>query len=94
MAGDGGDEIGKKVVFVTVGTTSFDSLIKAIDSDEVREDLLKKGYTHLIIQMGRGLYVPSKVGVVIHHSLIAFGYFFILILPPTIDDSSSISTIC
>lgn len=66
MAGDGGDEIGKKVVFVTVGTTSFDSLIKAIDSDEVREDLLKKGYTHLIIQMGRGLYVPSKVGVVIH----------------------------
>ncbi|KMZ61619.1 Glycosyltransferase, family GT1 [Zostera marina] len=60
MAGDGGDEIGKKVVFVTVGTTSFDSLIKAIDSDEVREDLLKKGYTHLIIQMGRGLYVPSK----------------------------------
>ena len=51
----------KSVVFVTVGTTSFDALVRAVDSQEVRETLFRKGYTHLVIQMGRGSYIPSKV---------------------------------
>lgn len=51
----------KKLVFVTVGTTSFDSLVRAVDTREVREALFKKGYTDLVIQMGRGSYIPSKV---------------------------------
>ncbi|CAJ2666528.1 UDP-N-acetylglucosamine transferase subunit ALG13 [Trifolium pratense] len=59
-----GDEEGvdksRRVVFVTVGTTSFDALVKAVDSENVKKELLVKGYTHLLIQMGRGSYVPTK----------------------------------
>lgn len=51
----------KRVVFVTVGTTSFDALVRGADSREVREALFRKGYTDLVIQMGRGSYIPSKV---------------------------------
>ncbi|XP_010927169.2 uncharacterized protein [Elaeis guineensis] len=50
----------RKMVFVTVGTTCFDALIKAVDSQHVKEELSRKGYTDLLIQMGRGTYVPSK----------------------------------
>ncbi|WVZ69315.1 hypothetical protein U9M48_018119 [Paspalum notatum var. saurae] len=32
-----------------------------VDSPEVKNALLQKGYTDLLIQMGRGTYVPSKV---------------------------------
>jgi UDP-N-acetylglucosamine transferase subunit ALG13 len=41
-----------KTVFVTVGTTRFDELIKSIDSPEFASVLLEKGYTSLIIQSG------------------------------------------
>ncbi|CAI9767361.1 unnamed protein product [Fraxinus pennsylvanica] len=50
----------KRLVFVTVGTTSFDSLVRAVDTQEVKEALFRKGYTHLLIQMGRGTYIPTK----------------------------------
>lgn len=53
----------RRMVFVTVGTTCFDALVKAVDSDEVKEALLHKGYTDLLIQMGRGTYTPSKVTI-------------------------------
>ncbi|PON56551.1 Glycosyl transferase [Trema orientale] len=52
----------KKIVFVTVGTTCFDALVRAMDTEVVKEELLRRGYTHLLIQMGRGSYVPSKSG--------------------------------
>ncbi|XP_072992669.1 uncharacterized protein [Typha latifolia] len=59
------DEVGnvneRRTVFVTVGTTCFDALVKAVDSKQVREALSQKGYTDLLIQMGRGTYIPSKV---------------------------------
>ena len=51
----------KKTVFVTVGTTSFDALVKAVDTREVKEELSRRGYTDILIQMGRGSYIPSKV---------------------------------
>lgn len=51
----------RRTVFVTVGTTSFDSLVKAVDTQEVKDQLSRKGYTHLLIQMGRGVYIPTKV---------------------------------
>jgi hypothetical protein len=57
---EGGDK-SRRVVFVTVGTTSFDALVRAVDSENVKKELLVKGYTHLLIQMGRGSYVPTKV---------------------------------
>ncbi|XP_061970987.1 uncharacterized protein LOC133693722 [Populus nigra] len=50
----------KKVVFVTVGTTLFDALVRTVDTKEVKQELLRKGYTHLVIQMGRGSYTPAK----------------------------------
>jgi len=53
----------RRVVFVTVGTTCFDALVKAVDFEEVKEALLRKGYTDLLIQMGRGTYMPSKVTI-------------------------------
>ncbi|KAK2420898.1 N-acetylglucosaminyldiphosphodolichol N-acetylglucosaminyltransferase [Trifolium repens] len=56
---EGGDK-SRRVVFVTVGTTSFDALVRAVDSENVKKELLVKGYTHLLIQMGRGSYVPTK----------------------------------
>ncbi|KAF7034405.1 hypothetical protein CFC21_045424, partial [Triticum aestivum] len=50
----------RRMVFVTVGTTCFDALVKVADSEEVKQALLQKGYTDLRIQMGRGTYTPSK----------------------------------
>ena len=43
-----------KQVFVTVGTTSFDELIEAADSDTVHQALATLGYTHVRHQVGRG----------------------------------------
>ncbi|GMI88793.1 hypothetical protein like AT4G16710 [Hibiscus trionum] len=51
---------GKRMVFVTVGTTCFDALVKVVDSQEVKDELLRRGYTDLLIQMGRGSYLPTK----------------------------------
>ena len=51
----------QKTVFVTVGTTSFDALVRAVDTHEVKEELSKRGFTRLLIQMGRGSYIPTKV---------------------------------
>lgn len=40
-----------KIVFVTVGTTKFDALVKAMDNLEVAQELSVKGYTQLIMQV-------------------------------------------
>ncbi|XP_010434781.1 PREDICTED: UDP-N-acetylglucosamine transferase subunit ALG13 homolog [Camelina sativa] len=50
----------KRLVFVTVGTTSFDALVKAVVTQHVQDELLKRGCTHLLIQMGRGTFFPTK----------------------------------
>ena len=51
----------KRIAFLTVGTTCFDALVKAADTLEVKQELTRRGYTHLLIQMGRGTYLPAKV---------------------------------
>ncbi|WOK93136.1 UDP-N-acetylglucosamine transferase subunit [Canna indica] len=61
MDGAENGKLSRKMVFVTVGTTCFDALVKAVDSEHVKEELTKKGYTNILIQMGRGSYVPTKV---------------------------------
>jgi len=66
----------KRVVFVTVGTTCFDALVKSVDSETVQKELLAKGYTHLLIQMGRGSYLPTKVVTTFTHFL-QFAFFFV-----------------
>jgi beta-1,4-N-acetylglucosaminyltransferase len=45
--------------FVTVGTTSFDELMKGMDSEDFLVALKKLGCTELTVQRGRGNYVPS-----------------------------------
>ncbi|KAK7829740.1 udp-n-acetylglucosamine transferase subunit alg13 like protein, partial [Quercus suber] len=51
-----------KTVFVTMGTTCFDALVKAVDTWEVKQELLDRGYTDLVIQMGCKSYTPTKSG--------------------------------
>ncbi|XP_026137223.1 UDP-N-acetylglucosamine transferase subunit ALG13 homolog isoform X2 [Carassius auratus] len=48
-----------KTVFVTVGTTSFDDLIGAVTSDESVKALIGRGYTDVVLQVGRGSVVPD-----------------------------------
>ncbi|KAJ9185156.1 hypothetical protein P3X46_004817 [Hevea brasiliensis] len=54
------DSENRRMVFVTVGTTLFDALVRAVDTKEFKQELFRKGYTHLLIQMGRGFYTPTK----------------------------------
>lgn len=51
----------KKTFFVTVGTTCFDALVRAVDTQEVKEELIRRGYTELLFQMDRGSHIPTKV---------------------------------
>nr|CAG4650657.1 EOG090X0KOU [Sida crystallina] len=44
-----------KVVFVTVGTTCFDELVKTVLQSDVLEVLERQGYTDLKLQIGRGV---------------------------------------
>lgn len=66
----------KKIVFVTVGTTCFDALVRAMDTQAAKQELFRRGYTHLLIQMGRGSYFPTKVfflvGFAIHSVYMMF----------------------
>lgn len=48
-----------KHVFVTVGTTKFNSLIQAVDNPEVLSTLSCKGYTSLTAQIGHGEHIPT-----------------------------------
>lgn len=70
--GDMEDVKPRKIVFVTVGTTCFDALVRAMDNQVVKQELLKRGYTHLLIQMGRGSYIPTKVYLHFRDSLYVY----------------------
>ena len=48
-----------KRIFVTVGTTSFDTLIRTIDSAEFLDLIIACGCKELVIQIGRGDYIPK-----------------------------------
>lgn len=47
-------------VFVTVGTTSFDALARAVDDPALVTALEAAGYTSLTLQLGRGAYTPTR----------------------------------
>ncbi|WIA23306.1 hypothetical protein OEZ85_000073 [Tetradesmus obliquus] len=56
------DEAAKnRTVFVTVGTSKFEALIRAVDRPEFAAALAAKDYTRLIIQKGAGKYVPCQL---------------------------------
>ncbi|RLN50653.1 hypothetical protein BBJ28_00003970 [Nothophytophthora sp. Chile5] len=45
-------------VFVTVGTTKFDALVRALDSDACLAALVARGFSRLRLQIGHGEHVP------------------------------------
>ncbi|GMG99703.1 hypothetical protein Nepgr_001543 [Nepenthes gracilis] len=48
---------GRRIVLLN--TTLLDALVRAVDSPEFKEELYARGYSHLLIQIGRGSYIPS-----------------------------------
>lgn len=46
-------------VFVSVGTTSFEELIKEVDSQKIKTQLEELGYKKIICQIGEGEYTPK-----------------------------------
>ncbi|EDO06515.1 glycosyl transferase [Babesia bovis T2Bo] len=63
-----------KQVLVTVGTTSFDELIAAVDTDIVQHELQKLGYTHICYQTGRSLYKVKSA--ILKTSVLQFDHDF------------------
>lgn len=51
----------KRIVFVTVGTTKFEALVRVIDDPEFADLLVSQGYTDLVIQKGAGEYIPQRL---------------------------------
>lgn len=51
---------GKKL-FITVGTTEFDELIKVVDSLKFLDAVVSTGFNRLVIQQGRGNYNPVQL---------------------------------
>ncbi|GLD98996.1 hypothetical protein PINS_up007714 [Pythium insidiosum] len=47
-------------VFVTVGTTKFDALIRALDTEACMQALRARGVTTVRMQIGHGEHVPSS----------------------------------
>lgn len=45
-------------VLVTVGSTKFDQLIRAVDTEAFAAALHEQGYTSLLVQRGDGEYIP------------------------------------
>ena len=50
----------EKQILITVGTTKFENLIKAIDSEKFYEMLINNGFTKIIFQKGYGEYIPKN----------------------------------
>jgi beta-1,4-N-acetylglucosaminyltransferase len=46
-------------VFVTVGTTKFDDLMKVVDSPDFQQALVRGGYERLLVQTGNSATVPQ-----------------------------------
>lgn len=46
---------------MTVGTTKFDALIKALDNMQVAQALVDRGYSNLLVQKGAGSYQLSNI---------------------------------
>lgn len=45
----------KRSIFVTVGTTRFDILVEAVSQPSALKWMASNGYTHLVIQFGKGV---------------------------------------
>ena len=50
----------ERQILITVGTTKFENLIKAIDDEKFYELLINNSFTKIIIQKGYGEYIPKN----------------------------------
>ncbi|BDA41465.1 probable bifunctional UDP-N-acetylglucosamine transferase [Coccomyxa sp. Obi] len=50
-----------QTVLVTVGSTKFDELIRAVDSQPFADELVAQGYNKLIMQVGAGSHIPCQI---------------------------------
>ncbi|KAL4427919.1 hypothetical protein ABPG75_002008 [Micractinium tetrahymenae] len=57
----GAAQRGDRTVFVTVGTTKFDALIRAVDRQAFADTLVAAGYTRLVMQIGSAEYIPRRL---------------------------------
>lgn len=60
MGGPGARVMAGLTVFVTVGTTQFDALIKAMVEEDTLETLHHKGYSKVTLQIGHGKFTPPE----------------------------------
>lgn len=51
-------------VFVTVGSTSFDNLIKTVCSPNILQCLSDEGFKKVILQIGRGTVIPDTSDII------------------------------
>lgn len=47
-------------VFVTVGTTEFDELVRTVTSSDVLQTLSSRGYQEMVLQIGTGVTEPDE----------------------------------
>lgn len=59
-------------VFVTVGTTKFDALVRTLDSDACLRALADRGCTHLLLQIGHGEHEPRAQSATVPGLHVAF----------------------
>jgi beta-1,4-N-acetylglucosaminyltransferase len=58
---------GDRTIFVTVGTTLFEALIAAVTTEEALAWMASHGYTHLVVQYGKGAppVLPEKLPLLV-----------------------------
>lgn len=49
-----------KSIFVTVGTTLFEALIRKMDEEEILKVFIEFGYNKIIYQTGKGTFRPTN----------------------------------
>jgi beta-1,4-N-acetylglucosaminyltransferase len=60
-SGDEEERRENKSAFVTVGTTRFDALVRAVDCPAFEAALLSRGFTRLVVQAGAGGHAPERL---------------------------------
>lgn len=48
-------------LFITVGSTKFEELIKYVDNEEFHKFIEKIGITKMVLQIGNGFYIPQLI---------------------------------
>ncbi|XP_065884909.1 UDP-N-acetylglucosamine transferase subunit ALG13-like [Dysidea avara] len=51
----------ERSIFVTVGTTRFDELVKAVASEQFIKLAISKGYNKMVVQAGKSTFIPEVV---------------------------------